>query len=524
MPPVGGPRDPHVLAIDLGTSAVKVALVSTGGAVADGEREPLQVRLLPQGGAEQSPEAWWRAIVRAAGRLLDRRAAAPDDVVAVNASVQWSGTVAVGRSGEPLADAIIWMDSRGAPHVRRITGGPVRIQGYGVGKLITWVRLTGGAPTHSGKDSLAHVLWLRHERPEVYREAFKLLEPKDYLNLRLTGRAAATFDSITLHWVTDNRNLSRVDYHPTLLRLAGLDREKLPDLVPPASVLGPLRPEVADELGLPRGVPVASGMPDLLAAAVGSGAVRDFEAHLTVGSSSWLVCHVPWKRTDLFHNMAALPSGIPGRYLLTNEQESAGACLAWLRDRVLFPEGPRPDFAWLDREAEGAPAGAGGVIFTPWLNGERTPVDDRTVRGSFFNHSLETTRAHLVRAVLEGVALNARWLLRTVERFLRRPVGEVAVVGGGARSDLWCQILADVLGRRVRRVADPDFGGARGAALQAALALGELTVEEIPDRVPVERTFEPDPANGAVYDDLFREFVGLYRRNRRAHARLNGGR
>jgi xylulokinase len=236
---------------------------------------------------------------------------------------------------------------------------------------------------------------------------------------------------------------------------------------------------------------------------------------------------VPFRKTDLLHNLASIPSAIPGRYLLANEQESAGVCLAELV-RVLSPAlaggGQDDQYAELLAQAAEVPAGSDGLIFTPWLNGERSPVDDPTVRGGFFNQSLGLTRGHLVRAVLEGVACNSRWLLTYVERFAGRPLDGVTAVGGGARSELWCQVHADVLGRVVHQAADPVLVSVRGAALQASVALGHLGWDEVAATVPVARTFEPDPARGRVYDTLFPEFVNLYRGTRKIYARLNGRR
>lgn len=509
-----------ILAIDLGTSAAKLALVSTRGEVLGGEEEPLELQLLPGGGAEQSPEQWWTAIVRGTRRLLARGLAPVEHIVGLNCSSQWSGTVAVDEAGQPLWPALLWMDSRGAPHVQRLAGGFPSLQGYSLLKALTWMRLTGGAPSLSGRDPVGHILFLRHEHPEVYRRAWKFLEPKDWLNLRLTGRCVASHDSITLHWVTDNRDLSRIAYDERLLRLSGLAREQLPELVPAASVLGPLQPAAASALGLGEQVQVVVGMPDALAAAVGSGAVRDYEPHLCVGTSSWLSCHVPFKRVDPIHNMASLPSALPDRYLLLNEQQSAGICLTYLKD--ILAEGD--SYHTLEQAAERVPPGSEGVIFMPWLNGERSPVDDRLVRGGFFNQSLRTTRGHLVRAVLEGVAFNARWLLTHVEQFLGRRLQAIRVIGGGVRSRLWCQILADVLDRPMQQVDEPVLANARGAAFQAAVALGHLRVEEIPALVPLARTWEPDPSRRRLYDELFPEFLNLYKCNKAIFARLNRAR
>ena len=512
----------YILAIDLGTSALKVALVSVAGEVVASEQETHQVTLLPGGGAEQDPRHWWDLITKASSRLMAGTDVALESVRAVACTAQWSGTVPVDEHCQPIGNAIIWMDSRGAPYVRSITGGTVKLRGYGVGKLVRWLHATGGIPAQSGKDPIAHILWLRHSEPETYRRAQLFLEPKDWLNAHLTGRPAATFDSIALHWVTDNRNPDRIHYDPALLQLAGIGRSRLPELVAATSILGPLSPVPANALGVPAGVPVVAGTPDVQSAAIGSGATRDYQAHLYVGTSSWLTCHVPFKRTDLLHNMASLPSAIPGRYFVANEQETAGAALTFLRDRVLFGEGP-PASAYqeFDRMAERAPPGSNGVIFTPWLYGERTPVEDRFVRGGFHNLSLSASRDDLVRAVFEGVALNTRWLLGAVERFTRHRLDPVRFIGGGARSTAWCQIFADVLSRSIEQVADPVNANARGAGLLAAVALGELTFDQIPDLVQVARTYQPDPAAKDLYDELFREFIGLYRRNRKAYVRLN---
>ncbi len=518
----------HVLAIDLGTSAAKVALVATDGRVVAGASKETELHLSPGGGAEQDPAQWWAGIVEAATRVLDARHVAIDSIAAVACTAQWSGTVAVDASGEPLRPAIIWMDARGAPHVQRLTAGWPSVSGYGAAKLARWVRRTGGAPGHTGKDPIAHILYLKHEEPEVYRAAGLFLEPKDYLNLRLTGQAAATFDSIALHWVTDNRRPGEVRYDPGLLAMSGVDPGKLPPLRRAIDVLGPLRPEAAADLGLPPGIPVVAGTPDVHSAAIGSGATRDLQAHLYVGTSSWLTCHVPFKKTDLRHNMASLPSAIPGRYLVANEQETAGACLTFLRDRVLYEDGPAfaearaGAYAEFDRLARAAAPGARGLIFTPWLYGERTPVENPHVRGGFHNLSLDATRADLVRAVFEGVAFNARWLLGAVERFVGRRLDPIRFIGGGARSEVWAGIFADVLDRTIERVADPVDANARGAGILGAVALGRMAFEDAADAVTLAAVHRPEPANRATYDELFAEFRGYYRRNRKAHARLNG--
>lgn len=529
----------QVLAVDLGTSGPKVGLVSENGEITASAFVPVAMHLLPGGGAEQDAEEWWQGVVSATRQVLEASAVSADAVVGIGCTGQWSGTVAVDERAVPLARAITWMDSRGSPLVaERVKGRGITVLGYGPRKLMRWVRLTGGAPGLSGKDPVAHILFMRDAMPDVHASAYKFLEPVDYLNMRLTGRAVSSYDAIALHWVTDNRRLASVNYDAKLLDLAGLERSKLPDLVAPCTVMGQLLAARAAELGLRSGTPVMTASGDLHSAVIGAGTPGYFEPHLYIGTSSWISCHVPFKKTDTTRNLASLPAAMPGRYLVADEQETAGACLTYLADKILFapdalsraaggrPERPLDVYRAFDDLAAEAPVGAGRVLFTPWLNGERSPVDDPTIRAGLHNVSLSTTRADVVRAVFEGVAFNSRWLLEAVERFCRRRFGEISFIGGGASSDVWSRIHADVLGKRVRQLAEPGLANLRGAGLLALVALGRVRPEDIPAMVQVKAVYEPDPEAGRVYDELFPEIVNLYMRTKRLHRRLNrsGGR
>jgi xylulokinase len=313
-----------------------------------------------------------------------------------------------------------------------------------------------------------------------------------------------------------------------LIRDLGLEREKLPPLHRSIDVIGDLLPEVAAELGLPQGVKVVAGAYDLPAAAVGSGAVEDYQAHLTLATSSFLTVHVPFKKTDLMNGIASLPCAIPNRYLVLAEQEAAGVNLTFMRDNLLFHSDalldmrtPADFFEALNRVAESAPPGSNGLIYTPWIYGERAPVDDPFIRAGLHNISLHNTRADLARAIFEGVALNTRWVLDPVERFCARRLETIHVVGGGANSDLWCQILADVLNRTICQVRNPIQAAARGAAFIAAVGLGFLQFSEIPKYIHFQNEFHPNPDNGHLYDELFEAFVNLYKSNKDIYRHLN---
>ena len=509
-----------ILAVDLGTGGPKTAAVSLRGEILGHETRTVATCYTPGGGATQDPAAWWEGLRDGVRSLLAAAAADPASLAGVGITGQWGSTVPVGSDGRPACDCLLWADTRGERFSARAMGGPVSLVGYSPGNLVRWMRITGGAPSPHGADPLGHELQLRELQPEVFRRTATLLEPLDYLGFRLTGRRAATPASMILSWLTDNRPNAKPGYVPGLVRRSGRDPGRLPELLPTGSVLGGLLPEVADDLGLPAGVPVVAGVPDLHTAYLGSGAVEPYAAHVTISTTSWISCEVPFKRTDVLHRMASVPGLRPGSYLVANNHETAGVCLQWLRD-ALGGAGQTPSYEELCTAAAGVPVGAGGVLFMPWLNGERTPVEDRNLRGGFLNLSLATGRAELARAVLEGVALNARWMLDAVESFIRRPLPSLRILGGGAESDLWCQIHADVLGRPIERVAKPTQANLRGAALFAAISLGRLSLDEVPQLVPVDRTFQPDSAAVVAYRSPYREFKHLYGRLKGIYARLN---
>ncbi|HET9612437.1 MAG TPA: FGGY-family carbohydrate kinase [Acidimicrobiales bacterium] len=535
-------RDGLVLAVDLGTGGPKIGFVSVTGRVAWQDHVRLSTRWLDGGGAVQDAHEWWDVITGAVRKAIANATVPAGDVVAVCVTGQWASTVPVDAEGVPVGDCIMWQDHRGIRLVRRRIGG--RVAGYSGRALAAWVRKTGGIP--GGNDPVGHMLNLAANHPDVAAAARWYLEPVDYVAMRFTGVPAATHASMTAAWLTDNRRLDHLAYDADLVERAGVDGDKLPPLVPTGSVIGTVRDDVAADLGLPPGVQVVAGVPDLHAAAIGSGALGEGQAHMALSTTSWISLPVPRKRTDVSHGMASIP-GLDGGYLLANNHDTSGLCLQWLRDNVLAAgdglfggdggdggdggegdggdegggEGTECSFDDLTALAATSPPGARRVVFTPWLAGERTPVSDSHLRGGFHNLSLATTRADLVRAVMEGVAYNNHWLHGYVERFAKQTLDPIRVVGGGAQSDLWCQIHADVMDRTIERVDDPLHAQLRGAAMLAGMSLGLIDRAEVRDLVTVSRTFTPDPARRDVYDRLSAELPRLCSSQRKMFRRLN---
>jgi xylulokinase len=523
---------PQVLAIDLGTSAMKAALVGADGTVTGWAERAVGLRVLPGGGAEQDPIAWWDAmgeVVAALGRAHPEHLRA---VTTVCSSTQGEGTIAVDAAGDPLTSCIGWLDMRGAANLRQQFGGFPSYNGISVRRIVRWLRLTGGMPSAAGKDPASHMLLVRDEMPKVYERTASFLNVLDWINLKLTGRTVATVDSILTSWVTDNRRASRIRYSAALVADCGIDRDKLPPIVACTDVIGMLSPSAAAHLGLPESVRVVAGAIDNTAAAIGAGTTGDNQPHLYLGTGSWIAAHVRRKKTDVAAQIASLPCALPDRYLMTALQATAGANLTWLRDKIVEYDDPLVGAGHVTRD-EGSifdafdkiiptvPPGANGVLYTPWLYGERAPVDDPNLRAGLFNISLNTNRSDLLRAVFEGVALNTRWLSKAVDRFLGAPVTSMAITGGGAQSDSWCQIFADVLGIEIRRDAQPVAVNARGAGWIGAVGAEMISFGEIPGLMRNDRVFEPIAANRATYDELFDVYRDLHKRLAPVYQRLN---
>jgi xylulokinase len=276
-----------------------------------------------------------------------------------------------------------------------------------------------------------------------------------------------------------------------------------------------VRDDVAADLGLPPGTQVVTGVPDLHAATVGSGAARLYEPHLSISTTGWISCPLPAKKTDALRAMATVPGIGDGNYVLANSIDTSGVCLEWAR--ATLDAGDYPEM--LDAAAT-SPPGSNGVVFTPWLGGTRSPAEDRNARAGWHGMSLQTTQADLVRAVLEGVACHGRWLHEAVEKLAKRRLEPIRLIGGGAQSDLWCQIHADVLDRKLERIADPASAVLRGGALLAAVALKAVEQAQLRDLVTVDKVFSPDPANREVYDRLFAEMPRLHKAQRGMSSRL----
>lgn len=488
-------------------------------------RANVATTFLPDHGAEQDPEAVWAAVKQACGTALHASAVDRAQLLAVICSSQYSSIVPVDKAGRPTMNMVLWMDQRGSrQRLRKLADFPSRVDRPW--QMLNWLRIHGLPPLESGM-SLSHMRWIKYARPEVYARTATFLEPMDFVALRFTGRATANQCTALMSLLTDNRKLNQTGYDETLLRYSLIDREKLPELVPLDTILGTVLPSVAEELGLSPTTRVITSLNDTQSGGMGTCAFSGSHAAISVGSTSVMITHVDRKRTDALHAILSMPSPVPDTYFVMAENGTGGGALEHFLENLIYARdqfgglSAQNRFALLEQAVAETPPGAGGVLFLPWMGGSIAPAADARMRGGFLNLGMRTNRSHMARAVLEGVAMNLRWLKKPVEKFTGRTFSHFLYYGGGAESDAWSQIMADVLEAPVYQLENPQYTTCVGAGLLAFQRLGLLGFDEFEDRVPIRRVYEPNPSNRDVYGTMSEQFVKTFKRTRPIFRALN---
>ena len=496
------------IGIDVGTTNLKVVLVGDDARVIGATQRALSVTHGP-GTAEQDAHLMWEQLVDAVRELTGAHPAEAASVAALAVCSQYSSIVPVDARGEPVGPMLMWQDQRGTDH-------SFEIMSRHENAFMTFIERHGIPPIGSGL-SLGHILHLQLDRPDVHANTNAYVEAMDYVTARLTGRIVASQHTSFMVQCCDNRTLGTTAYDDELVALAGVDASRLPPLVRVDDAIGPLTTEIASTLGLPARVVVYAPANDTAAVAIATGAFTEGRAGLAIGTTSVLVDAVADFRTDLEHQILSMPGPFVDRYVVCAENGLGGKVLEHVLERVVYAHDALADhrvpdpFGALDTVVAATEAGAGGVMFLPWLNGSLAPLASGSIRGGFVNMSLDTERADLVRAVVEGVAHNLAWLLPHVETFTGEPIRDIVFVGGAARSAQWCQVIADVLGRTVSPLTGPDGGVARAMGLLALVRHSVLTPVDL-DRAAAttSSTFEPDPTRHERYAYRQVQFEAAY--------------
>jgi len=490
----------HWLGIDLGTSSVKVLLAATDGAVVAATSADYPIEQPQPGHAEQSPEAWWRAVVGAVHAL---HAEAPGaHIAAIGLSGQMHGTVLLDAQRQLLAPAVIWPDQRSQQQVAEIT------QALGAQQLYAIT----GSPVSTGFQA-ATVRWFQAHRPELWDRVAKILLPKDYLRFHLTGEFATDPSDAAGTLLLDEK---RRDWSDVLLAALDIRRNQLPPILPSGARAGTLTADAARALGLTAGIPVATGAADTACSALGSGVVDRSRLLLTISTGGQLVqpCQTvevdPRGRIHTFCSALAPAAGQAGWYQM-GAILAAGLSLRWLRDQVLGWQG-HSAYEQMTSWAAGVAAGADGLLFLPYLVGERTPHMDPTARGVIYGLTLAHGQAHLVRAVMEGVTFAAYDAYRVL-RELGASSQEIVLAGGGASSILWQQLVADIFGIAVTPLKTAHQS-ALGAILLAGTAVGRWDPADTARRWARYGTVVlPDERRHTFYQQQMAAFRALYARN-----------
>lgn len=497
-----------LLGLDLGTSSVKALLVDSSGKTLGSGSAEYPIHQPQPNHAEQDPEAWWRAALSAVRQALSN-AGDFDSVAAVGISGQMHGTVLLDRQNRLLAPAVIWPDQRSTHQVAEIT------RSIGAERLIE----IAGSPVATGFQA-ATLRWFQQERPDLWKQVGVVLLPKDYLRWRLTGALASDPSDGSGALLLD---VHRRQWAQEILNALGIPIEFLPALQPSDAIAGELRPEAASALGLPAGLPVITGAADTACSLLGAGVTSPDTLLANISTGGQLILPGFTVAIDIagrLHTFCSALQPAPDRagWYVMGATLSAGQSLRWLRDNVLGFTG-EDAYPRMTTLAEKVPPGARGLIFLPYLVGERTPLMDPQARGLFLGLTLRHSQGELVRAVLEGVTLSLFEAYSVMDETGGTPKALI-LAGGGARSRLWQHIVADVFGLPVRRLKVSEQSAA-GAALLAGAGVGLL------EPVAASRAWarydlpvEPDPNNHARYQELLALFRSAYQAHRQDFGRL----
>ncbi|MGH2387190.1 MAG: xylulokinase [Chloroflexota bacterium] len=492
----------YILAHDVGTTGNKATLYDEAGALVRGAFIPYGTSYRRAGWAEQNPEDWWRSLCRSTTKLLQESRISSADLACVVFSGQMMGAVPVDVQGRPVRDAIIWADTRAVNQVAAVAEriDPRRVY------ALTGHRL-------SASYSAAKILWLKEMEPESYERTHKFLHAKDFLVARLTGVFATDHSDAS---GTNLYNLEDGVWGAELVDAFGIGFEKLPEIHRSTAVIGAVHSAAAAETGLRPGTPVVLGGGDGSCAATGAGVIRAGVAYNYIGSSSWIGVATEKPILDPEMRTFTWAHLLPGMFTPTGTMQAAGSSYQWARDelasgeRLVAERLQRSPYWLLDQEVAQSPPGASGLLFLPYLLGERSPRWNPEARGAFVGLTIRHRQADMLRAVLEGITFNLRVILEAF-RAQGTEIEALRVIGGGARGAVWNQIMADIYGLPVLRLTLLEEATSMGAAVAGGVGVGLWKdFSQVERMIRIERETRPDPRRRPLYNRMYEIFNELY--------------
>ena len=488
-----------IVAHDLGTSGNKATLFTTDGGMVKSTTAEYGTRYLNSTWAEQNPQDWWEAVCSSTKQLtaeVDRKR-----ILAIAFSGQMMGCLCVDRNGVPLRESIIWADMRATEEAAQLQArfDPQR-----------FYRIVGHRISSSY--SLEKLMWIRTNQPDVYRNTYKILNAKDYIVLRLTGQYLTDYSDASGTNVFD---LNRFAWSEEICEAARVDMEKLPQAVESTYIAGEVPRSLADECGLAPGTKVVVGGGDGMCASVGAGSIAEGKTYNCLGSSAWICSASKAPIYDDRQRTVNWAHIVPGLVAPCGTMQTAGSAFSWLKNELGAQEmqsarqsGGSP-YEYINAQIQSSKPGANGLLFLPYLLGERSPRWNPNARGAFIGLKMEHKRGDIFRSVIEGIAMNLSVILGILQQDI--PIEQMVVIGGLARGDVQRQILADVYGMDVLRLDRLEEATSIGAAVTAGVSIGALKgFEEIDRFVKVDAVTRPIAQNVEAYGRLKPVFDKAY--------------
>ena len=527
----------HIIIYDFGTSNVKTCLfeIDAGIELVANATASYGLYISADGGAEQDTEEWWAALCRTTRELFAKSDVKPEEIDGIAFCSQMQGAVFVDENGNALRRPMNYLDQKGVREYRECMGkGIIKVSGCSLYKLVRNL-IVNYAGSTSAKDPVWKYKWVENNEPDIYRRIYKWLDVGDYLLARATGRIVRTADSAFATFLYDTRK-GKEGWNRGLLKMYQVNPAHMPDIIDCTDLVGGLTKKAADDLGLIEGIPVFGGGGDTTFVNIGAGCVNPGDTHIYVGTSGWVSTYLDYQTVDINAMITGVLSAKRGYFNYYAELETAGKCFEWVKDHLALDEvGIYLDkvrvtdienkylslYDYLSDEVSKVPPGANGVIFTPWLHGNRCPFEDASAGGMFFNLRVENGKRDMIRSVLEGICYHLRWLLECEMKKVKTS-DTIRFVGGGALSPVTCQMLSDITGRTIETVDHAQEVGAVGAALVVAAGLKGAEVFELSKQlVKANHVYVPDLSNREIYDRNYKVFQKLYQSNAKYFKALN---
>lgn len=527
----------YVIIYDFGTSSVKTCLFDIGSeiSIVASSTAAYGIYISEDGGADQDAEEWWEAICSTTKALFEKSDVTPDKIEGMAFCTQMQGTVLVDENANAVRPPMNYLDQRGIKEYKDCMGsGIIKVSGCSLYKLVRNL-IVNYAGSTSAKDPVWKYKWVENNEPEVFKKTYKWLDICDYLVARCTGRIIRTADSAFATFLYDTRK-GKEGWNKGLLKMYKVDPKHMPEIIDSTDLVGGLTEKAANDLGLVKGIPVFGGGGDTTFVNIGAGCTRPGDTHIYVGTSGWVSTYLDYQTVDINAMITGVLSAKHGYFNYYAELETAGKCFEWVMNHLVLDEiGIYLEqtkvtdveskyvslYDYLSKEVSKVPPGANGVIFTPWLHGNRCPFEDSKAGGMFFNIRIENGKRDMIRAVLEGICYHLRWLLECEMKKVKTS-DTIRFVGGGALSPVTCQMLADITGRTIETVRNSQEVGGIGTALVVAAGIKGVDVLELARQlIKAEHVYTPNPENREVYERNYRVFKKLYKANASNFKELN---